>query len=593
MDGQPGTIQARDKHRLTTKPERLFPPLGWARDYNRSILASDTLAAVIVTIMLIPQSLAYALLAGLPAEMGLYASILPLVAYALLGTSRTLSVGPVAVVSLMTATAVGNVAQSGTADYAAAAIVMAMISGLMLLLMGVLRFGFLANFLSHPVVSGFITASGIIIALSQLRHILGIQGHGDTLIELGHSLSQDLASWNPVTLATGLAATVFLFWARKGLQPLLHRLGMTAEAAGIAAKAGPVFIILATTWASYLGDFSARGVALVGEVPQGLPRFTAPSFDPQLWSELAVSAMLISIIGFVESVSVGKTLAAKRRQRIDPNQELVALGAANMASGVSGGFPVTGGFSRSIVNFDAGAQTPAASIFAAVGIALAALLLTPVLFYLPKATLAATIIVAVSSLMDMDVIRRAWRYSLSDFIAVVMTIAATLLLGVELGVLSGILASILLHLYKTARPHIAVVGAVAGTEHFRNVERHNVITHANLVSLRVDQSLYFANASFLEDTVYRLIADDENLEHLILQCTAVNEIDMSALEALEAVDHRLRELGMTLNLSEVKGPVMDALQKTDFLEHLSGRVFLTHHQAVQALKPDEIEPYIP
>ena len=592
MDGQSGTIQARDKQRLTPKSERLFPPLGWARDYNRSVLASDTLAAVIVTIMLIPQSLAYALLAGLPAEMGLYASILPLIAYALLGTSRTLSVGPVAVVSLMTATAVGNVAQGGTADYAAAAIVMAMISGLMLLLMGVLRFGFLANFLSHPVVSGFITASGIIIALSQLRHILGIQGHGDTLIELGQSLLQDLASWNPVTLATGLAAMVFLFWARKGLQPLLRGMGMSADTAGIAAKAGPVFIILATTWASYLGDFSSRGVALVGEVPQGLPSLSAPSFDLQLWSELAVSAMLISIIGFVESVSVGKTLAAKRRQRIDPNQELVALGAANMASGVSGGFPVTGGFSRSIVNFDAGAQTPAASIFAAIGIALAALLLTPVLYYLPKATLAATIIVAVSSLMDMDVIRRAWRYSLSDFIAVIMTIAATLLLGVELGVLSGILASILLHLYKTATPHIAVVGAVAGTEHFRNVERHNVITHANIVSLRVD-SLYFANASFLEDTVYRLIADDENLEHLILQCTAVNEIDMSALEALEAVDHRLRELGMTLNLSEVKGPVMDALEKTEFLQHLSGRVFLTHHQAVQALKPDEIEPYIP
>ena len=208
MDGQSGTIQARDKQRLTPKSERLFPPLGWARDYNRSVLASDTLAAVIVTIMLIPQSLAYALLAGLPAEMGLYASILPLSAYALLGTSRTLSVGPVAVVSLMTATAVGNVAQGGTADYAAAAIVMAMISGLMLLLMGVLRFGFLANFLSHPVVSGFITASGIIIALSQLRHILGIQGHGDTLIELGQSLLQDLASWNPVTLATGLALSL-------------------------------------------------------------------------------------------------------------------------------------------------------------------------------------------------------------------------------------------------------------------------------------------------------------------------------------------------------------------------------------------------
>ncbi len=593
MDGKPGTFQTRDNVRLTSRLERYFPPLQWARGYNRAVLASDSLAAVIVTIMLIPQSLAYALLAGLPAEMGLYASILPLIAYALLGTSRTLSVGPVAVVSLMTATAVGNIAQGGSADYATAAIAMAMISGLMLLVMGLLRFGFLANFLSHPVVSGFITASGIIIALSQLRHLLGIDAGGDTLVELLHTLYQDISSLNPVTTATGVAATSFLFWARKGLQPLLQRAGMTAEVAGIVSKAGPVVIILATTLVSFMGGFGARGVALVGAVPQGLPQFTVPSFDMQLWSELGVSALLISIIGFVESVSVGRTLAAKRRQRIDPNQELVGLGAANMASAVSGGFPVTGGFSRSIVNFDAGAQTPAASILAAIGIGLAALLLTPVLFYLPKATLAATIIVAVTSLIDIDVIRRAWGYSLSDFVAVITTITATLMLGVELGVLAGILSSILLHLYKSSRPHIAVVGTVAGTEHYRNVERHNVITYPNIVSIRIDESLYFANASYLEDAIYRMIADNSALEHVILQCTAVNEIDMSALEALEAVNHRLRELGLRLNLSEVKGPVMDALQKTDFLEHLSGRVFLTHHQAVQALKPDEIEPYIP
>jgi SulP family sulfate permease len=550
------------------------------------------LAAVIVTIMLIPQSLAYALLAGLPAEMGLYASILPLIAYALFGTSRTLSVGPVAVVSLMTATAVGKVAQTGSADYMVAAIAMAMISGLMLLVMGILRFGFMANFLSHPVVSGFITASGIIIALSQVRHILGIPGHGDNLPELLLSLSSHLGNSNLVTLLTGAAAMLFLFWARSGLKPLLQRAGLSADAAGMLAKAGPVLVILATTLASFTGDFEGRGVALVGDVPQGLPSLSLPSFDLALWSELAVSAMLISIIGFVESVSVGKTLAAKRRQRIDPNQELVALGAANVASAVSAGFPVTGGFSRSIVNFDAGAQTPAASILAAAGIALAALLLTPALFYLPKATLAATIIVAVTSLLDLEVIRRAWDYSISDFIAVVLTIGATLLLGVELGVLAGIVASVLLHLYKTTRPHMAVVGAIAGTEHFRNVERHNVITHPNIVSLRVDESLYFANASYLEDYIYRLIADHEELEHVILQCTAVNEIDMSALEALEAIDHRLREQGIALNLSEVKGPVMDALSKTDFLEHLSGEVFLTHHRAVQHLKRDEIEPYI-
>ena len=571
---------------------RFIPALDWAANYNRGFLASDFLAAVIVTVMLIPQSLAYALLAGLPAEMGLYASILPLVAYALFGTSRTLSVGPVAVVSLMTATAVGHVAQAGSIDYITAAIAMAMISGLMLLAMGILRFGFLANFLSHPVVSGFITASGIIIALSQLRHILGIQGHGDNLLQLLGSLTGNLADTNVITLGTGIAAMAFLFWARSGLKPLLQGTGLSADTAAIIAKAAPVVVILVTILASYLAGFNDRGVALVGEVPRGLPTLSIPAIDLQLWSDLVVSAMLISIIGFVESVSVGKTLAAKRRQRIDPNQELVALGAANVASAVSAGFPVTGGFSRSIVNFDAGAKTPGASIMAAIGIGLAALLLTPVLFFLPKATLAATIIVAVTSLLDLQVIKRAWQYSISDFIAVITTITATLLLGVELGVLSGILSSVLLHLYKTTRPHIAVVGAVAGTEHFRNVQRHNVITQRNILSLRIDESLYFANASYLEDYVYRFIADNEELEHVILQCTAVNEIDMSALEALESINHRLQEQDIDLHLSEVKGPVMDALKKSDFLRHLSGKVFLTHHHAVNSLKHDVIEPYI-
>ena len=569
-----------------------FPPLEWLRGYDNQTFASDLVAGIIVTIMLIPQSLAYALLAGLPAEMGLYASILPLVAYALLGTSRTLSVGPVAIVSLMTATAVGKVAQGGTPEYAAAAIALAAVSGLLLLGMGLLRFGFLANFLSHPVVSGFITASGLVIGLSQLRHILGIEAGGDNLLDLGASLLGDLGSTNAITGVTGLGAIVFLAWARQGLQPLLARLGIPETAAAILSRAGPVLVILVTVIASYLLDFAGWGVALVGEVPRGLPSLALPDADLALWRELFVSALLISIIGFVESVSVGKTLAAKRRQRIDPNQELLALGGANCAASVAGGFPVTGGFSRSVVNYDAGARTPAASILAAMGIGLAALFLTPFLYYLPKATLAATIIVAVGSLIDLDVVRRAWRYSLSDFVGVTTTIVATLMLGVELGVLAGILASVLLHLYKTTRPHIAIVGAVAGTEHFRNVERHNVITYPNLVSLRIDESLYFANASYLEDFIYQLIADNDGLEHIILQCTAVNEIDMSALEALEAIDHRLREAGMTLNLSEVKGPVMDALEKIDFLEQLSGRVYLTHHQAVKALKTDEIEPYI-
>jgi SulP family sulfate permease len=576
---------------LSGKQRRLLEEF-WGRSYHRGLLAGDMLAALIVTTMLIPQSLAYALLAGLPAEMGLYASILPLLAYALLGSSRTLSVGPMAVLSLMTAAAVGRVAAPGTEEYVAAAIAMALLSGFMLLVMGLLRFGFLANFLSHPVVSGFITASGVIIALSQMRHILGIDANGDNLPELLGSLTGGLPGWNPATLATGSAALAFLFWARLSLQPLLRRLGLSPASSTVIARSGPVLVIVATTAASFLGHFGDRGVDLVGEVPRGLPPISLPAFDLALWSELALSALLISIIGFVESVSVSKTLAARRRQRIDPDRELLALGAANVASALSAGFPVTGGLSRSIVNFEAGAQTPAASILAAAGVALTALLLTPLLYFLPKATLAATIIVAVSSLLDFGAVVRAWRYSRSDFTAIATTIGATLLLGVELGVLAGILASIALHLYKTTRPHIAVVGAVAGTEHFRNVRRYNVITHPTLLSLRVDESLYFANASYLEDYVYRFVAENDQLQHVILQCTAVNEIDMSALEALEAINHRLREQGLSLHLSEVKGPVMDALEKTEFLKHLSGRVFLTHHQAVNSLKPEEIEPYI-
>ncbi|MEM6773906.1 MAG: sulfate permease [Pseudomonadota bacterium] len=563
-----------------------FPPRQWLVSYERRHFASDALAALIVTIMLIPQSLAYALLAGLPPEMGLYASILPLVAYALFGTSRTLSVGPVAVVSLMTATAVGRVAEAGTLGYATAAIAMAMLSGGMLIGMGLLRFGYLANLLSHPVVSGFITASGIIIALSQLRHILGIEGHGETLPVLLRTIADNMYAFNEATLLTGLLATVFLYWARGGLLGILSSAGIPAPLATILSKAGPVIVIVITALASVVLDFEARGVALVGNVPRGLPAFAIPSLDTALWSELAVSALLISVIGFIESVSVGRTLAAKRRQRIDANQELIALGAANVAAGVSGGFPVTGGFSRSVVNFDAGAQTQLASVLTAVGIALAALLLTPALYYLPKATLAATIIVAVTSLVDLDVLKTAWRFSRADFTAVSVTILATLLLGVELGVLAGIAVSVALHLHKTSRPHIAVVGEVPGTEHFRNIERHRVITYPSIVSLRIDESLYFANAAYLESAIYAVVAErDERLRHVVLQCTAVNEIDLSALEALEAIIERLEEQNVLLHLSEVKGPVMDALERSDFLDRLTGQVFLSQHQACEALKP--------
>ncbi|MBL8583400.1 MAG: sulfate permease [Rhizobiaceae bacterium] len=562
---------------------KYLPFLEWATSYSRKDATSDFLAAVIVTVMLVPQSLAYAMLAGLPPEVGLYASILPLIAYALFGTSRTLAVGPVAVVSLMTAAAASQVASPGSALYLQAAIVLALLSGLMLLAMSVLKLGFIANFLSHPVISGFISASGILIAASQIKHILGVSAGGGTLPEMIGELLPVLGSTNWLTLAIGLTSLAFLFWVRKRLKPLLVRWGMAPRAADMVARAGPVAAIAATILLVVLFDLDARGVKIVGAIPSGLPPFAVPLFDAALWWKLLPGAALISLVGFVESVSVAQTLAAKRRQRILPDRELAGLGAANIASALSGGYSVTGGFARSVVNFDAGAETPMAGVFTAIGILGATLLLTPLFQFLPQAVLSATIIVAVLSLVDLAAIRRTFAYSKADFAAMALTMAMVLLVGVEVGILSGVGLSLLLFLYRTSKPHVAIVGQVAGTEHFRNVKRHDVVTSPDILSIRVDESLYFANARFLEDTIYDAVATRPQIRQVVLMCPAVNMIDASALESLEAIAQRLESAGVAFHLSEVKGPVMDALKRSDFFTHFKGQVFLTHHQAMSTL----------
>lgn len=563
---------------------RHLPILKWGRTYTRAALTNDLVAAAIVTIMLIPQSLAYALLAGLPPEAGIYASIVPIMLYAVFGTSSSLAVGPVAVVSLMTAAAIGDVAQSGTAGYATAALTLALLSGGLLVLLGVFRLGFLANFLSHPVIAGFITASGLIIAASQLKHILGVSAEGHNLFDLLRSLAMHITELNPVTLIIGAAATAFLFWVRKGLKPLLIAAGLNKRLADVAAKAGPVLAVAVTTLAVAGLRLDTQGVAIVGSVPQGLPPFTLPDFSSDLILKLIGPAILISIIGFVESISVAQTLAAKKRQRIDPDQELIGLGAANIGAAFTGGYPVTGGFARSVVNFDAGAETPAAGAFTAVGLAVAAMALTPLIYFLPTATLAATIIVAVLSLVDFGILKRAWGYAKADFAAVSATILVTLGFGVELGITVGVVLSILIHLFKSSRPHMAVVGRVPGTEHYRNVLRHEVITDPHILTVRVDESLYFANARYLEDRIYDMVAQRDDLRHVILMCPAINAIDLSALDSLEAINERLAALGVKFHLSEVKGPVMDRLQRTHFLDELTGEVFLSQHHAILRLR---------
>lgn len=552
----------------------------WIRNYQGSWLSGDVIAGVIVTVMLIPQSLAYALLAGLPPEVGLYASILPIIAYALFGSSMTLAVGPVAVASLMTVSALQPLAATGSADYVAMAMLLSLLSGGMLLVFGVLRLGFLAHFLSHPVISGFISGSAILIAVGQLKHLLGVPAGGasvfDTLIQLVHAIPHT----NGVTFGIGAGSVLFLVLARRYLAPLLVRAGVSTQLADIASKLAPMLAVIVSTALVALWRWDeTAGVSIVGVVPKGLPTLGLPQLSVSAIGQLWLPALLISLVGFVESVSVAQSLALKRQQRINPNRELLGLGAANVASALSGGFPVTGGFARSVVNFAAGANTPLAGVISAVLMGAVIAAMTGLFHYLPHAVLAATIVVAVVSLIDLQTLREAWRYDKADALSLLATAGGVIVFGVEVGILTGVALSLGTLVWRSSHPHIAVVGRIPGTEHFRNVARHPVVVEPGLIALRVDESLYFANADVLQDTVESLVAAQPEARFVLLVCSAVNQIDATALGVLTHLERSLSQRSIALLLAEIKGPVLDRLQNTALGERMQGRVFLSTHDA--------------
>ena len=563
-------------------PLAKLPAFVWLKTYNKSALQADAMAALIVTIMLIPQSLAYAMLAGLPPATGLYASILPLLAYALFGSSRTLAVGPVAVISLLSANAVGLAHITSGLDVLTLSMTLALLSGVLMLIMGLFKLGFIANLLGRPVVTGFITAAGILIALGQLKHILGIPLGGHNLPELANGLVQYGSDTHLLTVAVGVTSIVFLWWARAPLTRLLCRF-MNKTAASALSKMAPVSAVIISILLVSNLSLDQQGLKVVGDIPSGLPTLAWPELSWLLVSTLMPSAIMISLIGYVESISVAQTLANKRRQQIDPNHELLGLGAANVASAVSGGFAVTGGFSRSVVNYDAGAQTPMAGVFTAVGIALASLYLTPYLALLPKAVLGATIFVAVLTLIEPHEIKFTWKYSKHDFTAMMITIGMVLFVGVEAGVMAGVAATITMMLWRTSRPHTAIVGPISGSEHFRNIDRHDVAQCEQVIALRIDESLFFGNVRYLDNQLNKLLAQSPCLEHLILMASGINHIDSSAVESLLQFNKRLQDKGIKMHLSEVKGPVLDRLKRVNFAEQLTGTIYLSQHQAWQDL----------
>ena len=564
----------------------LFPLLDWLQDYRRETLLSDLVAGIIVAVMLVPQGMAYAFLAGLPPQYGLYAGILPLMVYALLGSSRTLAVGPVAIASLMVGSTVSTYTPQGEQMVLNAAIHLSLLVGLCLLLLRLLRLGSIVNFMSHSVISGFTSAAALVIAISQLKYLLALDIPRDYRVDqqLGYIL-QHLSNINLPTLSLGLAALVILWFSKNRLHSVLQRTVLPCWLTAPIAKAGPMFAILISVILVWMLELDAQmGVATVGVIPQGLPELGTLSLDLSLAKELIVPASLIALIGFLESVSVGTALASKRRERIDPNKELVALGSANLAAAFSGTYPVAGGFGRSMVNFSAGAQTTIASLISALVLALVVSFLTPLFYYLPHAALGAIIIMAVLPLIDIDSLRNCWRFNRADAMTLLTTVFAVLALGVELGIISGIAISIALLLYRASQPHIAIVGRVGDSEHFRNEKRHEVTTAENTLALRIDESLYFANTRYVESYVLAQSANRPELRHIVLICTAVNFIDASAVETLESLVVHLRNAGVTLHLAEVKGPVQDQLSQTHFFEQLGeGRVFFTTDEAMKTL----------
>lgn len=556
----------------------------WLKHYNRNKFVADVIAAIIVVVMLVPQALAYALLAGLPAETGFYAAIFGLSAYGLLGSSNSLSVAPVAVLSLMTAAALANLELSDESELLAAAMTLALLSGLFLLALGFLRLGFMANFISYPVISAFINSAAFIIALSQVQTMLGIDSDGHNLQELLIGIVNGLDQINWFTTAMGVSSLAFIVFCKRGLKNSLLQFGVNKRIATSMARSGPLLVVIAAAATTMSFDLDQSGVQVLGTLPQGVPSVSIPPLSTSLISSLWLSALMISIIGFVESISVAQSLAARRRERIELDQELVALGTANVSSAFGGGFPITGGFARSVVNHDAGAATPAAGLITAALLLIITWFFTPLLYWIPKVCLAAIILAAVFSLVEFKTLRKAWDYSKADFVAVAITFILTLSVGIEVGIAAGVIISLLIHLYKTSQPHVAIVGRVAGTEHFRNVDRHDVETFENLLSIRIDESLYFANTHYLEELIFNLVSQRNNLEHVILLCNAVNKIDLSALQTLEKLNETLTDLGIKLHLSEVKGPIMDKLKETDFFNAISGSCYLSHNQAVEELK---------
>lgn len=576
--------QAREM-RLNRLLREVLPILTWGRQYGFESARHDLIAGVVVFFITVPQVIAFAFLAGLPAEAGLYAAMAALICYAAFGSSRTLVVGPAAIIAMMTLESASAFAEPGAGDYGLVVVKLGLVTGVTLIVLRVVNFGAVISFLSHAVITGFISAAAVLIITNQVPSMLGIGAAPTTsMSSVVSHIGTSLQTVNLTVLLISVAAIVFLWVCRIWLAALLRRMNVGEQAIASLVRLAPMcVVIIAIAFVAGLNLDETAEVGVVGHVPTELPDINMVSITADEISSMLPSAFLMAMVIFMESTSIGTAVASRRREKIEPNQELVGLGVANLGSSLVGGFPVAGSFARTLVNFTSGAATPVASLVTAVLVMATLLWLAPLFFHLPKGVLSAIIVISVAQLIDPQGIRKIFSFSRTDAVTFTFTFMAVLALGVESGILTGIIISFVLLIRSSSKPHIAVVGRWENTEHFRNVERHDVKTSPRVLAVRIDESLYFVNTRYIETFLFNQVAESPEIEHVLLICTATNFIDTSGLEMLELLSDNLEENGVTLHLAEVKGPVMDRLINTDFYKRMKGKVYFTTDIAMKEL----------
>lgn len=563
----------------------LFPVLSWGRTYGLPQFRADAVAGIVVLFITVPQVIAYAFLAGMPAEAGLYAAVFSLIGYSLFGSSRALAVGPTAIVGMMTLEAASVYAAPGSVEYTQLVVELCVVTGLILIGLRVVNFGSVISFLSHAVVTGFISAAAILIISNQLPALLGLPSSPDTSMVGVYTYLYDMApATNLVVLGVSGGAIFLLIFCRMQLGPILRKTRLADAVVESLVKSAPMYaVILGVLTVRLLNLDTGAAVPVVGEIPSTLPEVSVTLISLASVEKLAPSAFLIAMVIFMESTSIGTAMASKSRQKIDANQELVGLGSANLGASLVGGFPVAGSFARSVVNFSSGAVSPVASLITALLVLVTLLVFAPAFYSLPKGVLAAIIVTSALQLIDLHAIGKIFSFNRTDAVTFSFTFLAVLGFGVETGVLAGIAVSFVLLIRSSSKPHIAVVGRVGESEHFRNINRYDVRTSPNVLALRIDESLYFVNTRYIETFILNRLADSAEIEHVLLICTATNFIDTSGLEMLEELSVNLQEIGVTLHLAEVKSPVMDQLRDTEFCQNMKGQIFFTTDIAMREL----------